>query len=90
MNAKLKEAIKIVREYRKWENSWGNPNIPNFSPYTDKSYQEAIDTVVKALEKPLLTDDQIKQLITEAVEKEKECIRQFLIDDGYELLADKI
>ena len=51
---------------------------------------KAIDTVVKEVEKPLLTDDQIKQSITEAVEKEKECIRQFLIDDGYELLADKI
>lgn len=55
MSNKLKDAIKIVREYRKWENSWGNPNIPNFSPYTDEAYQEAIDTVVAELEKPTYT-----------------------------------
>ena len=77
---KLNEAIEVLKERSAWIRSY----------FGESTHAKAIDTVVKELEKHLLTDDQIKQSITEAVEKDKECIRQFLIDDGYELLADKI
>ena len=79
MTAELKEAIEVLKRL----------DVIHGGTYS-YAIKEAIDTVVAEVEKPLLTDDQIKQSITEAVEKEKECIRQFLIDDGYELLADKI
>jgi len=81
MNKIVTEAISVLKLYR---NDW------SLGSQNNERLNKAIDTVVKELEKPLPTDDQIKQSITEAVEKEKECIRQFLIDDGYELLADKI
>ena len=77
---KLNEAIEVLKERSAWIRSY----------FGESTHAKAIDTVVAELEKPLPTDEQIKQSITEAVEKEKECIRQFLIDDGYELLADKI
>ena len=86
MTAELKEAIEVLKDLKRLS------TIPmTLREGIDTILlNKAIDTVVKELEKPLPTDEQIKKSITEAVEKEKECIRQFLIDDGYELLADKI
>ena len=83
---KLKEAIEVLKDLKRLS------TIPmTLREGIDTILlNKAIDTVVAEVEKPFPTDEQIKQSITEAVEKEKECIRQFLIDDGYELLADKI
>ena len=86
MTAELKEAIEVLKDLKRLS------TIPmTLREGIDTILlNKAIDTVVEWAEKPLPTDGQIKQSITEAVEKDKECIRQFLIDDGYELLADKI
>lgn len=51
----IQEAIAIIKEYREWENSWEDINTSEFSPYTDETYREAIDTVVAELEKPTYT-----------------------------------
>lgn len=68
------------------------PRLKNdFELLVNKVIDEA-QQQVKNLNIPAVVgrSEQLNFLINEAVEKEKSNIRQFLLDEGYELLSEKI
>lgn len=60
----IQKAIAIIKEYREWENSWEDINTSEFSPYTDETYREAIDTVVRELERQELSKEMLSKIST--------------------------
>ena len=56
MNNKPKEAIDVIKGIRSWQESGGMVN----PPHSEKEWTKAIDTVVKELEKPTYTAEDME------------------------------